>query len=134
MVANLAADLIFRLLVSEFKTSFSQMDEEQTPVPRSSFPSRDLSHAAELLLRSSLSKPTTSAYKSVIQSYEQFVQFYCSNEIPFPPSLQRLLAFIAHSYLKGSAAYTVRTLISALSFIFQLGNFIIKKFTRVPKK
>lgn len=60
----------------------------------------------------------------MFQSYKQFVQFSFSNESPFPPFLQHLSAFIAHCYLKGSAASTVRTLISALSFIFQLGNFV----------
>lgn len=97
-VAIVAADLLSRLQVSEFRTDTS-----------SSFPSKDLSQDTELLLRSSLSKSTTSAYKSVFQSYKQFVQFYFSNESHFSPSLQHLPAFIAHYYLTGSAASTVRT-------------------------
>ena len=37
--------------------------------------------------------------------------------------MQHLTAFIAHCYIKGSAASTVRTAVSALSFVFQLGAF-----------
>ena len=37
--------------------------------------------------------------------------------------MQHLTAFIAHCYLKGSAASTVRTAVSALNFVFQLGVF-----------
>lgn len=59
----------------------------------------------------------------MFQSYKQFVQFYFSNESHFSPSLQHLPAFIAHCYLTGSVASTVRTWILVLNFIFQLGNF-----------
>ena len=50
------------------------------------------------------------------------------------------MAFIAHCYLKGSAALTVRTAVSALSFVFQLEgltditqHFIVKKVTKVSE-
>ena len=50
------------------------------------------------------------------------------------------MAFIARCYLKGSAALTVRTAVSALSFVFQLEgltditqHFIVKKLQRFQK-
>lgn len=37
--------------------------------------------------------------------------------------MHHLSAFLAHCYLKGLAAATIRTLVSSLSFVFQLGSY-----------
>jgi integrase len=75
------------------------------------------------------------AYKSAFQSYKIFIaQVYGPNTTLIPPSLEHLASFIAHCYQINLAASTTRTVISALSFVFQLGSctdltqhFVIKK-------
>lgn len=98
--------------------------------------------SANLLVRNSLSESTLSAYKSAYLSYKCFVeQFFGHHASPLPPCVHHLSAFIAHCYLKGFDASTTSTLISSLSFIFQLGNytditqnFIIRKMLQGFRK
>ena len=78
----------------------------------------------EYLVRNSLSPSTFLAYKSAFCTYKNFViaHFgFCAN--PLPPSLQHLTAFIVHCFLKQLAASSTRTVISSLSFTFQLGGY-----------
>lgn len=112
-IANIATDFLSWLQVSEPKTRAPPY--RQRTDNSSSFLSKDLSKTADLLLRSSLSKFTTSAYKSEYWMYNQF-----SKKPPFLLPLQHLLAFIAHCYFQRLAASTAFTLVSALSFIVQL--------------
>lgn len=89
----------------------------------------------DYLVRNSFSQSTLSAYKSAFVSYRDFINMHfgsCVN--PLPPSPQHLSAFIANCFLRKLAASSTRTLVSSLSFIFQLGgfqditqHFIIKK-------
>lgn len=74
-------------------------------------------------MRSSLSSTTLTAYRSAFNTYRDFVHLFFQNEQCLPPSMHHLSAFLAHCYLKGLAAATTRTLISSLSFIFQLGSY-----------
>nr|XP_022303974.1 uncharacterized protein LOC111111343 isoform X4 [Crassostrea virginica] len=127
--------------ITGFRIQSEVSPYEQRTDTSSSFVSKDLSQTADLLIRSSLSTSTTAAYKSVFQSYKEFIELFFPTDCPLPPSLQHLTVFIAHCYLKGSAASTVRTAVSALSFVFQLGgftditqHFIVKKnVTRVSE-
>lgn len=82
-----------------------------------------LKQAEDFLLRSSLSSTTITAYQSAFNSYSNFVQQFFLKEQCLPPSIHHLSAFLAHCYLKGFAAATTRTLVSSLSFIFQLGSY-----------
>lgn len=86
-IANIATDFLSWLQVSELKTRAPPY--RQRTDNSSSFLSMDLSKTADLLLRSSLSKFTTSAYKSEYWMYNQFSTpfftapttsfgFYCS--------------------------------------------------------
>lgn len=84
------------------------------------------------LVRNSLSESTLSAYKSAYLSYKCFIeQSFEHHASPRPPCVHHLSAYIGHCYRKGFAASTTSTLISSLSFIFQLGNYtdITKHFT-----
>nr|XP_034320556.1 uncharacterized protein LOC117687691 [Crassostrea gigas]XP_034320557.1 uncharacterized protein LOC117687691 [Crassostrea gigas] len=94
--------------------------------------SADLTETTNILVRNSLSESTLSAYKSAYLTYKCFIeQSFQYNASPLPPCVHHLSAFIAHCYLKGFAASTTSTLISSLSFIFQLGNYtdITQHFT-----
>lgn len=91
-----------------------------------------MTETAYFLVRNSLSESTLSAYKSAYLTYNCFIeQSFQHNAYPLPPCVHHLSAFIAHCYLKGFAASTTSTLISSLSFIFQLGNYtdITQHFT-----
>ncbi|XP_062602257.1 uncharacterized protein LOC134263918 [Saccostrea cucullata] len=96
---------------------------------------KSLNQTAESLLYRSLSPSTVAAYKSAFQAYKLFIlQTYGEEMSPLPPCLEHLAYFIANCYQTNLAASTNRTIISALSFIFQLSSsqdvtqhFIIKK-------
>jgi hypothetical protein len=91
--------------------------------------------AQDHLLRKSLSQSSVSAYKSSFAAYRAFIwHHFGPSANPLPPSLHHLSAFIAHCFLKQLAASTTRTLVSSLSFTFQLSgyqdisqHFIIRK-------
>lgn len=86
-------------------------------------------------MRNSLSPSTLSAYKSAFVTYRDFINMHFGSGVnPSSLSLQHLSAFIANCFLRKLAASSTRTLVSSLSFIFQLGgfqditqHFIIKK-------
>ena len=91
-----------------------------------------MTETANILVRNFLSESTLSAYKSAYLTYNCFIeQSFQHNTYPLPPCVHHLSACIAHCYLKGFAASTTSTLISSLSFIFQLGNYtdITQHFT-----
>jgi hypothetical protein len=76
-----------------------------------------------------------SAYKSAFTAYKTFIfHHFGPSAAALPPSLHHLSTFIAHCFLRQLAASTTRTLVSSLSFTFQLGwyhdisqHFIIRK-------
>ena len=63
------------------------------------------------------------AYRSVFNTYNDFVCQFFPNEQCLPPSMQHLSGFLVHCYLEGLAAATTRTFISLLSFIFPFGSY-----------
>lgn len=75
-------------------------------------------------MRNSLSQSTLSAYKSAFVTYRDFINMHFGSGVnPLPPSPQHLSAFITNCFLRKLAASLTRTLVSSLSFIFQLGGF-----------
>lgn len=113
----------FSFLIKGLRTQNQVSPYRQRTDNNSSFLSKDLSKTAELLPRSSLSKFTTSAYKSEYRMYNQFLELSFPKKPRFSLPLQHLLAFIAHCFFQSSAASTACTLVSALSFIVQLSYF-----------
>ena len=96
------------------------------------------------LLSNSLSENTSTSYRHAFRLYDDFI---CSNpvvakgSVSLPPSVQNLSMFIAYCFNKGLASATVISYMSALSFIFKLGNypdvpqhFIIRKMLQGFKK
>lgn len=121
-VYNTAADMLFYTF-----TGYSVQDALSLYGSRSN-PSTSrlpapLKQAEDQFLRSSLSASTITAYKTAYNTYHNFVCSFFPNQQCLPPSMHHLSAFLAHCYLKGLAAATTRTLVSSLSFVFQLGSY-----------
>lgn len=113
----------FSFLIKGLRTQNQVSPYRQRTDNSSSFLSKTLSKTAELLPRNSLSKFTTSAYKSEYRMYNQFLELSFPKKPPSSLPLQHLLAFIAHCFFQSSAASTACTWVSALSFIVQLSYF-----------
>ena len=95
-ISNTAADLISRLQV------LISTHEQRTY--SGSISHQDLHQTADVLVHSSLSKSTASAYKSVFLTYTRFVtQYFGTASHPLLPLLQHS-GFIDHCFLKGLAA------------------------------
>ncbi|XP_069101839.1 uncharacterized protein [Argopecten irradians] len=83
-----------------------------------------LNQTAGLLLSSALSKSSTESYRHAYQMYVRFLQRHLDSQSKaLPPNVQHLTLFIAHCYQTGLAAATVTTYVSALGYIFRMGNF-----------
>ena len=95
-----------------------------------------------MLLPSSLSKSSISSYKRVFGLYVNFIHDNIDKNLwALPPNVQHMSLFLAHCYQLGLAATTTQTYVSALGFIFKLGNFhdvsqhfIIQKMLQGYKK
>ena len=124
-VNNSAAYILSRLQVTEFQARFPHMEHKPTAGVGAT-----LKGVQDYLVCNSLC-----TYKISVIVHLGF----CAN--PLPQSLQHLTAFIVHGFLKQLAASSIRTVISSLSFTFQLGcyqdikqNFIVKKMFWLSEK
>ncbi|XP_021339824.1 uncharacterized protein LOC110441051 [Mizuhopecten yessoensis] len=83
-----------------------------------------LNQTAGLLLPSALSQSSAASYQNAFQLYARFLHQHVDSKLKaLPPNVQHLSLFIAHCYQTGLAAATVTTYVSALGYIFKMGNF-----------
>lgn len=77
-----------------------------------------------MLLSKALSESSAASYRRTFASYKAFIHQYIGlNTSPLPPNVQHLTLFIAFCYEQGFSPATISTYVSALGYIFKMGNF-----------
>lgn len=77
------------------------------------------------LLNASLSTNTHKVYRIALNSFNKFRSFVKLPNV-WPPPLEHIVFFISHHYEQGSAASTIATYLSALSFSEKINSYNIQ--------
>ena len=121
-------------------SSISVKCSDQSRRNTGQFSSDDLQHEADRLIDGSLSLNTMKTYETGLSVFNNFLQLH-GFEVVWPPSLEKVVQFVAYMSLKDLSANTAKSYISAVGFKCKITgcsdvtqNFIVHKVLEGMKR